>query len=699
MVIVQLPPIFGPDRPFPPPIVDVLNGYHRENGARVPPFAYKGRPVSQSKVFDRQGKELDLSLFSILEPCPYKVLVLHHPGEWDRLVTCHLPYTSKHGTYLVAWLGVEKGYEADCCAVRIFNRDLNAIRFSDEKKDTSTRSTPRRRVVEAARKANGVNGTNGTNGTANGATNGRTANAGIANKNGTSNSQANANANAKTNTTANAADSESEYETDSGSDESEETSDEEESSCLPPTKKVKTAPERPIALSTQGSVSPAQQRALPDPTRLAPEDAYFSQALTRTRSADGDYDDSVGVLNGAASVALRPAPAVPGRKDSRKVRGTSRRRRKGAWKKLLWVKQSYPDNYTDTETFLDHLQRNPRVRPYDFWPLVADSTVIVQHVCSVIIFVCCFVGIVQGRVSPVSVVCWGSAGSAIGWILWDSWMLREHGEGSSSMTSSGNPSGVWSHGQKDGQVHGLGLSMNETGEGGESGVQDPQQQQQQQQQGPSSQSNGLVGRFDASKSSLLSARNRQRLSTVKSAFLIYCALLGLSPILKSLTKSTASDSIWTLSCWLLIINIFSFDYGSGEGAGATNFPASLSTNAAVMASTVLASRLPSTTHVFSLMLFSMEVFGLFPIFRRQLRHISWTGHVFLTLVLVIVAGGAVGITLRGGWMAAVVGSILGSMLTALTMGGCSWWLISLQKYKNVVIGPWDPARPIIRRWD
>lgn len=203
---------------------------------------------------------------------------------------------------------------------------------------------------------------------------------------------------------------------------------------------------------------------------------------------------------------------------------------------------------------------------------------------------------------------------------------------------------------------------------------------------------------DNHRVSMLSPRNRQRLTTVKSAFLIYFSLLGLSPILKSLTKSTASDSIWAMSCWLLIMNIFSFDYGSGEGAGATTkFPASLSTNAAVMASTVLASRLPSTTHVFSLMLFSMEVFGLFPIFRRQLRQKSWTGHVLLTLALVIVAGGAVGVTLSGGWAAAIIGSVLGSILTAFVMGGCSWWLISLQKYKNVVIGPWDPARPIIRR--
>lgn len=377
-----------------------------------------------------------------------------------------------------------------------------------------------------------------------------------------------------------------------------------------------------------------------------------------------------------------------------------------------------PDNYTDTETFLDHLQRNPRVRPYDFWPLVSDSTVIVQHVCSVTIFVCCFVGIAQGRVSPVSVVCWGSVGTAMGWILWDNWVLKEQeessyaadhavegddGSSSSSMTSSVNPSGAGlrSTSQRNSQVRGLGLSMpeNEPGELRRHSTGELHSMPDSVSAGaPVSHSNHNP--HETTKSLLLSSRNRQRLTTVKSALLIYFALLGLSPILKSLTKSTASDSIWAMSCWLLIINIFSFDYGSGEGAGATKFPASLSTNAAVMASTVLASRLPSTTHVFSLMLFSMEIFGLFPIFRRQLRHISWTGHVILTLALVIVAGGAVGITLRGGWAAAVVGSFLGSLLAALAMGGCSWWLISLQKYKNVVTGPWDPARPIIRRhWD
>lgn len=134
----------------------------------------------------------------------------------------------------------------------------------------------------------------------------------------------------------------------------------------------------------------------------------------------------------------------------------------------------------------------------------------------------------------------------------------------------------------------------------------------------------------------------------------------------------------------------------------SRFPASLSTNAALMASTVLASRLPSTTHVFSLTLFSIEVFGLFPVFRRHLKHVSLVGHIATTILLVMCAGAGVGVTVSGGrWAAAIVGCIFGSIIVVLGMGICSWWLIGLQKYKNEIRGPWDPARPVVpgARWD
>ncbi|KHN96067.1 Phosphatidylinositol N-acetylglucosaminyltransferase [Metarhizium album ARSEF 1941] len=200
-------------------------------------------------------------------------------------------------------------------------------------------------------------------------------------------------------------------------------------------------------------------------------------------------------------------------------------------------------------------------------------------------------------------------------------------------------------------------------------------------------------------------RTHQRLGTIKSALLIWSTLLGLSPILRSLTESTSSDSIWAISFWLLAINIFFFDYSGGVGA---KFPASLSTNAALMASTVLASRLPSTGQVFSLTLFSIEVFGLFPVFRRHVRHRSWRYHVVQTVVLVLGAGLGVGMVVgavqgsRWPWKSGIVGMVFSVVIAALATGGCSWWLIGLQKYKNEIRGPWDPARPIIMsrtRWD
>jgi phosphatidylinositol N-acetylglucosaminyltransferase subunit C len=54
--------------------------------------------------------------------------------------------------------------------------------------------------------------------------------------------------------------------------------------------------------------------------------------------------------------------------------------------------------------------------------------------------------------------------------------------------------------------------------------------------------------------------------------------------------------------------------------------------------------------------------------------LAWLWHVFLR--------GFIGILVFGG-------------TTVFTMGACSWWLIGLQRYKNVVIGPWDPAKPVL----
>ena len=564
-------------------------------------------------------------------------------------------------------------------------------------------------------------------------------------------------------------------------------------SSVPPPVPVETHPNR-------GQFKPPLHRQAQDPTRLAPEDAYKTFSPPRLRPLT-EITGLKSAAATAAAAALRPAvaslrapPAIPPvaarLEQERKRRSASRRRKQPhQWKKLLWIKQhGFPDNYTDTEKFLDHLQR-PDLRPYEFWPLVADSTVIVQHICSVAVFICAYAGIYQGRLSPVAVVTCGSIATIFGWVLWDYWMSQGEADdlavhkaakrvsGLSVESGSSNTSGVSGmkthvNGYANGHAvemasgKGLGLTLSTTNL-----LAKDHEEKSKSKHGPSTSRMSFhsispierLSQLSAadtlsdpktpnshhsspialpfSSSSVLTLRIQARLKTFKSALLIYCALLGLSPILKSLTKSTSSDSIWALATWLLIINIFFFDYGSlyvpgknrtvlsstpstavpvdpsltpvNSALRAPPFPSSLSTNAALMASTVLASRLLTTTAVFSLTLFSIQVFGLFPVFRRHLRQESRNGHLLLSVVLVSMSSSGLGLILSQsythtygdcgfcwGWLwhvlwRSLVGLVVGGLSTMFVMGGCSWWLIGLQRYKNVVMGPWDPARPVL----
>jgi phosphatidylinositol glycan class C protein len=194
--------------------------------------------------------------------------------------------------------------------------------------------------------------------------------------------------------------------------------------------------------------------------------------------------------------------------------------------------------------------------------LVADSTVIVQQVCSVAIFVCCFTGIFQERVSPVTVVGWGSAGTVLGWIAWDFWVTQEDEAQAEKRRAAVEAAEGTSLSNSNISDDGIGSGADSATSTSHDGAQSPLD----------TMPMGFTDEFHPPPQvygdplSSLSPRNQQRLVTIKSAALIYCAVLGMSPILKSLTKSTTSDSIWAMSSWLMLINLFFFDYGGGVGA-------------------------------------------------------------------------------------------------------------------------------------
>lgn len=197
------------------------------------------------------------------------------------------------------------------------------------------------------------------------------------------------------------------------------------------------------------------------------------------------------------------------------------------------------------------------------------------------------------------------------------------------------------------------------------------------------------------------------------------ALYLLSPALKTLTRSTTSDSIWALSGTLFAINLLFGDYRAIPSTSSLRprpftalfaalvpsflasrlaippsrhiplarrapLPSTLSLTAALSGSTVLASRLSSNISVFSLLLFSTLFFGPFPLLRSSL---TLKPTLFLTWVLVTTALVSLR-SLGSGSMSIAAALLFGSSVVAPLVRG--WLMI---RYKDRIRGPWDQAVP------
>jgi phosphatidylinositol glycan class C protein len=112
---------------------------------------------------------------------------------------------------------------------------------------------------------------------------------------------------------------------------------------------------------------------------------------------------------------------------------------------------------------------------------------------------------------------------------------------------------------------------------------------------------------------------------MKSSILVFLVLLAVTPVLKTLTEATSSDSIWALAAILFIVNALLADFSEPvrkmDDLGQPDYRLTsvLSMNAAISASVVLASRLKSNLDVFSLVILAVMLFSLFPLVREQLK--------------------------------------------------------------------------------
>ena len=264
------------------------------------------------------------------------------------------------------------------------------------------------------------------------------------------------------------------------------------------------------------------------------------------------------------------------------------------WKKLVYLRQPYPDNYTDI-SFLSQLKRNSTVVKHSYWKLVQDFSLIAQHIQCLLTVIIGFSAIYHHQWDPITVSGISSAASLGIFMVWAD------------------------------------------------------------------------------------------ISRLKLVIVMIAILLVLSPVLKSLTKSTASDSIWAISFCLCIANTFFHEYAlSSDVADCRPI---ISTNISFANAIVLASRLPSNISVFCFVLFAIEaniLTTLFGIHVRQVYGLEAHKYLYMGTFLVV---------------SCMVLTVLGSVATLIFVGtqmgivlGLPGYFIFLQKYKNELQGPWDIAK-------
>ena len=169
---------------------------------------------------------------------------------------------------------------------------------------------------------------------------------------------------------------------------------------------------------------------------------------------------------------------------------------------------------------------------------------------------------------------------------------------------------------------------------------------------------------------------------IKNCALFIVIVLVFSPVLRTLTKTFSDDTIYALTIWLFLIHLMFYDYTFVEVFW---FYGTLSLNAAIFASVLLASRLTSNSHSFAIVTFAIALFGVFPIFRHAVRLYSEKLHLLFTIALFFLVWRMLN---EIAYFLTVIYVTSIFTINIVAPG----FFINLQKLKREITGPWDIAK-------
>ena len=303
------------------------------------------------------------------------------------------------------------------------------------------------------------------------------------------------------------------------------------------------------------------------------------------------------------------------------------------WKRTLYERQPFEDNYVDPVRFLQEVKKNANICTYCYSDVVVDTFVVIQQLSIVVVFANMFVAIMRNQVALGSIVVVDlvAGGGAIAFFAAVSFQRRD---GASAPISEPKRQRV---------LPGDVLPANPAG--------------------------GAEVLWD----------------TLRQCGVITAAILLLSPIYQTLTVSYTDDTIWALTMTSLSIHVMMADYNYLNGYAST-VKQGISINAAIFASILLASRIPSAAFASALIGFGTICFILSPPIRHYLKVRSLIGHVGITFLMCGVALGCL----------TDVPLLAAAFLMALLLTSCivPWFFVSMQhRFKFQINGPWDEAKP------
>ncbi|KAH9521110.1 hypothetical protein DERF_004786 [Dermatophagoides farinae] len=170
----------------------------------------------------------------------------------------------------------------------------------------------------------------------------------------------------------------------------------------------------------------------------------------------------------------------------------------------------------------------------------------------------------------------------------------------------------------------------------------------------------------------------QEIIQIKSCLIFLIACFTMSPVLKTLTETISTDTIYAQCTIMAFVHLAFHDYGLD--AAMVSQPISL--NAIFFASVCLASRLSTNYHAFAFLIFSTDLFvlisSMYQSFERQTKLFTTIMFTIITLIIIELTFGLVG------FFASIIFVLFINLI-------CPYIFLRMQILKDNIYGPWDEA--------